>query len=188
MQTAHPVARAGDLRCRQCNPEEESPESSGRASFQSACRSDFPHGLDARCHAPCGREAWRRASRCGFSALVGRTRPPDYCGCLPRCRRLGSSVEAERDSLYLRLRARSLLALVLPLLLLLPPPVPGQALRLVHIEHRDHEQRHQADTGVEEVAPSRPARSASFAARAMFARELTVGMCSNKTIVERTVS
>src|SRR5918995_1838372 len=39
------------------------------------------------------------------------------------------------------------------LLLLLAPPVPGQASGLVHIEHRDREQDHKADSWMEEVSP-----------------------------------
>jgi hypothetical protein len=40
----------------------------------------------------------------------------------------------------------------LALLVLLPPSVPGQALRLVHVHHLDHEQHHKAEAGMEEVA------------------------------------
>lgn len=32
------------------------------------------------------------------------------------------------------------------------PAIPGHASRLVDIEHRDHEQDHEADPGMEEVA------------------------------------
>ena len=37
--------------------------------------------------------------------------------------------------------------------MLLTPPVRGHAPRLVHRQHRGHEQHHQADPGVEEFAP-----------------------------------
>jgi hypothetical protein len=47
------------------------------------------------------------------------------------------SVEAEQESLYLRLRR-------LTLLVLLTPPVPDHAPRLVHRQHYGHEQHQQA--------------------------------------------
>jgi hypothetical protein len=52
------------------------------------------------------------------------------------------SVEAEQESLHLRLRQRTLL-------MLLAPPVPGHALWLVHGQSRGHEQHQQAASGVE---------------------------------------
>jgi hypothetical protein len=58
-----------------------------------------------------------------------------------------------QGSRSLRHRRRRLLVLLATLLLLLAPPVPGQAARLVHIEPGDHEQHHQAEPGMDQVAP-----------------------------------
>src|SRR5215207_2395952 len=55
-------------------------------------------------------------------------------------------LEAEQQSLQLRLRHRT------PLVLL-TPPVPGHAPRLVHVQHHDHEQNHRAANGVDQCAP-----------------------------------
>ena len=51
-------------------------------------------------------------------------------------------VEAEQESLHLRLRHRTLLVL-------LTPPVPGHAPRLVHRQRRGDEQQQKGGTGVE---------------------------------------
>jgi len=74
------------------------------------------------------------------------------------------SVGAEPESLHLRLRHRKLLVLLATLLLLLTPPVRGQARRLVHIQHLDHEQQQQADTGMEEFASQPAAQPADIGA------------------------